>query len=115
NLFDNIKRDYTGPALYDEPAFAFLNRSSQVRIQLVRQLLEGWFDDFPDRGKPDLRSRLRSKRDREHWGAFFELYCYCLLRRQGFMISLHPEADPTKTTRPDFLVEKNGMPAFYME
>jgi hypothetical protein len=114
-LFDNIARDYHGPARFVASEFAFLNQSGRGVFQDARDLLESWFDDYPASDKKDLRSQFRSPRNRQHWAAFFELYCHALLRHQSFGIELHPSGGAGKTTRPDFLISRDGEKVFYME
>jgi hypothetical protein len=114
-LFDDIARDYYGPARFVASEFAFLNQSARPVFQDARNRLECWFDNYPASGKVDLRSQFRSSRNCQHRGAFFELYCHALLRHQDFDVELHPSAGGGKTTRPDFLVSRDGEKAFYME
>ncbi len=115
NLFDNLQRKYLGPADYAEPRFSFLNRSARPAVRKIRELLEYWFEQFPDSGKRDLLSRFRSDDDRHHLGAFFELYCHALLTRQGYTAELHPDGIQEGLSHPDFLVKKAGKPLFYLE
>jgi hypothetical protein len=114
-LFDDVARNYHGPARFVASEFAFLNQSARSVLQDARDLLEGWFDDYPASGKKNLKSQFRSPHNRQHWGAFFELYCHALLRHQDFDVELHPSAGAGKTTHPDFLVSRAGEKAFYME
>jgi hypothetical protein len=81
----------------------------------ARDLLEKWFADLPDSAKSELRGNFRSDDDRQHWGAFFELYSLALLVHQGFRVEVHKIADQSKSTRPDYLVLRKGKPLFYME
>lgn len=114
-LFDDIDRKYHGPARFAVSEFSFLNSSARPLYQDIRNLLERWFEDYPASGKEELRSQFRSNRNSQHWGAFFELYCYTILCYQGFEVELHPSGAAGKTTRPDFLVSRNGEKLFYME
>jgi hypothetical protein len=114
-LFDNIDRTYEGPASFAEPNFAYMNRSARSYHRHLRGVLEGWFADYPEDDKAELRSQFRSEINSQHLGALFELYCYALLRGQGFDVEVHPEAAEGKTTRPDFLVRRSGEQLFYVE
>ncbi|RLB00254.1 MAG: hypothetical protein DRG83_11805, partial [Deltaproteobacteria bacterium] len=62
----------------------------------------------------DLKGRFRSKDDRIHLSAFFELYLHALLLKAGFTVEVEPPARD-KPTRPDYKVVKNGKPIFYLE
>ncbi len=115
-LFDDINRDYMGVASEAESDFPFLNRSDRPYARYMRGALETWFADYPDsEDKRKLRSEFRSDDNSAHKGALFELYCYTLLRRQGFDVKLHQIADERKSTRPDFLVSRGGEKLFYLE
>jgi len=115
NLFDKINREYTGPALYAEPRFEYLNRSAREESGRIRNLLERWFKNYPtSEDKSDLRGRFRSKDNRQHLGAFFELYLHELLLELGFDIEIHPQIRST-AEKPDFKVSKKKKELFYLE
>jgi len=113
-LFDEINRDYTGPALYAEPRFDYLNRSARLECERIRNRLEQWFKYFPSEAQDELRARFRSKDDRQHLAAFFELYLHELFFKSGFNVEIHPTVSD-RTTHPDFKVLKDGKPLFYLE
>ncbi len=113
-LFDETDRDYTGPAYYTEPKFNYLNRCTRLECEKIRNLLEQWFRNFPSEAQDELRTRFRSKDDRQHLAAFFELYLHELLSKSGFSVEPHPHVS-NKTTHPDFRVLKDGKPLFYLE
>jgi hypothetical protein len=115
HLFDEVARDYLGPANFAESWFPSLNRSARIEVHNIRDLLQKWFDIFPPSGKVELRSRFRSADDRQHLAAFFELYCHALLRKQGFDVQLHRTGSVDRLTAPDFFVHRDGKPLFYME
>ena len=113
-LFDEMDRDYTGPALYAEPIFNYLNRCARLECKRIHNLLEQWFKNFPSEFQDELRTRFRSKDDRQHLAAFFELYLHELLSKSGFSVEIHPLVS-NKATHPDFKVLKNGKTLFYLE
>lgn len=115
HLFDQVARDYLGPADHAESWFSILNRSARIEVHNIRDLLQKWFDIFPPCGKGELRSRFRSTKDRQHLAAFFELYCHAMLRHQGFSVELHRTGSADESTAPDFLAQRDGKPLFYME
>lgn len=114
-LFDNIGRHDVQPADYGEPLFGYYNRSAREECQRAREILEQWFAAYPPSAKVELRSRFRSSDEYNHAGAFFELYCYTLLTKQGFDVELHPDLDGAKGSHPDFKVARSGRPLFYLE
>lgn len=113
-LFDEMNRDYIGPALYNEPKFNYLNRSARSECEKICNLLEQWFKNFPSEVQDELRTRFRSKDNRQHLSAFFEIYLYQLLSNSGFTCEIHPTlAD--RTTHPDWKVLNSKKPLFYLE
>lgn len=101
-LFDDVPRTDPVPRSNTESEFEFLNRVATPYWERVRNLLEDWFSHYPDAHCLDLRNRLRSDRDWQHRGAFFELYLYESLRRLGFAVTIHPSI-PGTSAHPDFL------------
>ncbi len=110
-LFDEIERTETTPARYAQPYFDFVNRSAWGEAAAVRALLEDWFGRFPG-NRPEVRGRFRSPDNRQHLGAFLELYLNALLRALGFDVDRPPGEGSAKT--PDFLVSGRNV-QFYME
>jgi hypothetical protein len=113
-LFDVIARNETRPRRENEALFDYMNTSARRGISAIRDLLEGWYDNFAATGKADVRSRFRSSDDAQHQGAFFELFWHELLLRSGYRVEVHPTLTDV-TTRPDFLVRGDGLPQFYLE
>jgi len=115
SLFDSIDWVDTGPAKHSEPSFEYLNRSGRPAAHETRNLLDKWFDRFPDNAGAELRARFRSPNDHQHFGAFFELYLHELLSSLGFTVELHPTLSKAETTHPDYLVLRSGKKVFYVE
>lgn len=111
-LFDDIEREYEGPALHAEPTFHFLNRSAQPRIGRIRQVLEGWFSRYPIAEQAYLGTNFRSTENYNHRAAFFELFLHELFVRLNYHVSVIPRSN-VKT--PDFLVEGPDGEGFYVE
>jgi hypothetical protein len=114
-LFDNIKREYRGPALFSEPQFRFLNRSARSEAMTIRDTLETWFSRYPEgQTKRDIEGRFRSGDDAQYRSAFFELVLHELLLQLNCKAESHPPIEGT-TNRPDFLaIPPTGSP-FYLE
>jgi hypothetical protein len=115
SLFDDRERNYTGYRAPQESNFAFLNRSALPKFERTRTLLENWFHDYPSAHQAALDTGFRSNEDTQHWGAFFELYSYTLLRRLGFTASVQVVVDVAVNRPIDFLVQKDDTPLFYLE
>ena len=118
NLFDDVGRNYEGPADYTEPRFCYLNRSAREHYQKARSILNSWFTEYsakhPDAAK-DLKKRFCSREDKHHLAALTELYIYHLLLDNGHdRIHPHPTL-PYTSAHPEFLVLKDEKPAFIIE
>ena len=114
-LFDNIKREYQGPALYAEPQFRYLNRSARPQAVSIRDTLERWFCRYSEgQTKKDIMGRFRSGDDSQYRSAFFELLLHELLLQLNCKVELHPPLNGT-TNRPDFLVNPITGSPFYLE
>lgn len=105
-LFDDIIRTDPSPARDLEGSFQFLNRVDRPSWQRVRDLLEGWYSEYPDDNN-DLRNRFRQSAGSQHYGAWWELYVYTLYRRLGYQVLPHPPV-PGTTRRPDFYVSDHN-------
>ena len=116
-LFDDFDRTDATPARSQEGSFAFLNRIATPWWLEVRALLEEWFalyrgDASPEK-EADLRARFRSPDARQHFGAWWELYMFVLLRslNPDKCVRVEPERSG-ESTRPDFCVAADsGAPA----
>jgi len=113
-LFSKGPRSFYGPRSEQESAYEYLNRSARPEAEWLRNLLEIWFTRFPEESREELAKRFRSRDDREHLSAFFELYCYTLLVAQGFKVECH-QGVSNVASRPDFRVSKEGTHPFFME
>ena len=119
-LFDDLIRSDASPASSTEPEFAFLNRSAWRSVDRMRVALQDWFSRYPASAvnsaqeRQDLRARFRSRDNRNHHGAFFELFIHELLLRIGCGLFVHPEV-PGTSSRPDFLVTPVTGGPFYLE
>lgn len=113
SLFDPDALRREGPARYGEPSFPYLNESGRPAFGACRRLLDDWFMAFPQQHRADLRQRFRSKDDRHHEGAFFELYLHALSESLGFEVEAHP-ASPSRGN-PDFRLSLRGTPLTYLE
>ena len=114
-LFDDIKRECQGPALYAEASFVYLNRSARYEAERIRTTLEEWFSRYPEGEiKKDVEGRFRSGDDAQYRFAFFELLLHELLFQLKCELEPHPIIEET-TNRPDFLVKPNTGSQFYIE
>src|SRR5205085_9975534 len=94
-LFNDGVRTYEGFREPQESIYQFLNRSARPEYEETRNLLEKWFQDYPEPYKLNLSKEFSSKPDQQLLGAFFELYCYTLLRIQGSDVKPQQVVDET--------------------
>ncbi len=110
-IFDDIPRDYDGPAAFAEPQFMYYNRSARPYVVRLREQLEEWFAAYPPDHQAALRRRLRSTFDE----GFLELVIFALLRGLGYSVEVHPTTSGT-IRQPDYLaVTHSGVPEVYVE
>ena len=114
NLFSTGPRNCKGFRRYSEPSFIYMDKSADAPVVAARELLEGWFVNLPFDAKADIRGRFREKTERQHQGAFWELYMHEFLLRLGFSVTCHPSL-LNKPTRPDFLDKRGGQRSAYVE
>jgi hypothetical protein len=96
-----------------ESMYTFLDRVTGPVWDRIRQLIEDWAGDFSPDNRDQLVGRLKSRRDIDVTGAYWELLLYHGLRALGFAVSSEPEI-PGTTKRPDFLAEGQQC-SFYLE
>jgi hypothetical protein len=114
SLFDpNPESIGTRAKKYAESTFEYYEHSARRDIAQIKTVLEDWFAHFPAASRRDLHQRFRSGSDRQHYGAFFELYTHELLLRLGYTAEVHP--DVPERTHPDFLVSRDGLRRFFVE
>jgi hypothetical protein len=113
-LFDRMKRSDDSPSQLGETLFGFLNRVDDRYFAQVRALLNRWYRVLPDTERNRMYGSLRSGDDRQGHAAFWELYLFVALSRQGLQLEAHPHA-PGVRRRPDWLVRGLDGTAFYLE
>jgi hypothetical protein len=112
-LFRDEPRTDRTAKRFNEPAYAFLNRSADPRIAEIRALMTSWLSNVPAKDQPDVRRQLKSKKDAQFESAFWELYLHEAYYRSGYSVTIHPPLNGTGR-HPDFLVEGHGS-RFYLE
>ena len=89
-VFSDAKRTSLRTKRDVESSFSYIDASARPPIAWARSSLEiGLVTTRRTPGQSWLR-RFRSKDDRQHESAFFELYCHELLIRHGFAVETHP-------------------------
>ena len=104
NLFDSIERRYLEAARHNENVYDYYNTSARTDITIIRNTLEGWFLNYPEHEKKELKSRFKKDFD----SAFYELFLYELFSKLGYEITIHPDL-PSSPKRPDFLICRDGL------
>jgi hypothetical protein len=114
-LFEGKQRDARDSRTYIETEWVYLDRSGRVEATRVRDLLNGWFEDYPPDEQDELKARFTSRDPQGFDSAFFELALFTLLRTLGCSVQVHPELPGECTKRPDFLVTSPAGEEFYVE
>lgn len=114
-VFDDIDRVFEGYHNRIMSEFEYLNLSARPEAENVRQLIESFFNNYPESQRATLRDRLRSRVDKDHISALFELVLHELLLRMNYkVIAIEPTLPNTRRS-PDFLVEATSGQRFYLE
>lgn len=109
SLFSMKERNIDQPSGFSESPYSYLDDSSSESAAKVRNLLDQWFNEYPQEFQTPLKNRFRSS---EFKSAFFELYLFGMFTFAG--IPIVPLSDPEKRT-PDFLVFPSTSDEFYLE
>ena len=105
-LFDDCERTHDGPADMVESLYAYINRSARLQAAEARMLCERWFAQYAKSALPDELNRFvgdfRSKSNKQHYAAWFELLIYQILVRLGCSVKIHPDL-ACSDKHPDFV------------
>lgn len=58
-LFEHKNRTYLQPAAYNEKTFQYYDRSARKDVSIIREVLNSWFDNYPQSEKEELKKDLR--------------------------------------------------------
>jgi len=113
-IFDSWERTDIEPAGRLVGGFEYLNASARMEAACVRGLLEDMMVRYPRSHRAELTNRIRSRDERLHRSAVFELVLHHLLLRQNFeIITVEPRTENGRA--PDFLVASPDGSRFYLE
>lgn len=104
NLFETTDRSDESHMRVDETLYEFFNRSASDYSIRLRDRLESWFKDYPEKEKSDLVSSFKN----DWYPSYFELLLFRIFRTLKFGVVVHPEMENT-TKRPDFMLSKDGI------
>lgn len=97
----------------NNPLIVGLLRYNNSKAVKLRQQVEKWFKNVSPEEKVELGARLRSKDDRQHLPAFYELMLHQFFLEEGYKIIKHPLLGDK---RPDYLISsEKGKPVFFLE
>ena len=110
-LFKEFERTHDGPGNPGESLYDYIDRSARPQATEARDLCNQWFADYAKVVSKDERSRFqgdfRSKDNRQHYAAWFELLTHQLFVKLGFAVTVHPLLSSTDK-HPDFEASSNG-------
>ncbi|MGE5944937.1 MAG: hypothetical protein ACM31G_11425, partial [Flavobacteriales bacterium] len=87
-LFSSYIRDNTDHKSRKETAFEFSDRSAWKISELVRQKVDELSIDYEVDN--EFLRMFKSKSDKQHYSAIFELLVYSLFTRSNFSLKKHP-------------------------
>ena len=103
-LFELFDRTYLEPAKHNDNTYNYYNISANVDNIKVRNTLDGWFCNYPDNEKKELKNRFK----KDFNSAFYELFLYELFSKLGYNIIIHPDLT-SSPKKPDFLISKDDL------
>lgn len=114
-LFEDKERTRMEPKRPGEDDYSFYDSCALPGYDDYRARLNGWLEEMPERAQKDLLPRFRKNESLEYQRALAELTVHAALKREGYMIDVHPENDATDR-KPDFLLkDANGQMVAYIE
>ncbi|WP_432327696.1 hypothetical protein ACRQ5D_31185 [Mucilaginibacter sp. P25] len=102
-LFDDFERTDINRDNFVVEHYTFLNTSAIDEAERARKKINLWSDGFPV--TTEFLKRFRSKNNKQHTAALFELYIFHYFRNKGFPIEA---LDRGKVATPDFKVSIDG-------
>ncbi|MET3606975.1 hypothetical protein ABIC74_000817 [Mucilaginibacter rubeus] len=107
SLFDDFERIEINRDDFLVEHYTFLNTSAIPEAVEARVRIDSWSEGFPI--NDEFLKRFRSKNNKQHAAAFFELFIFHYFKSNGFAIQcIERDKKPT----PDFMVEINGENVF---
>jgi len=108
-LFEKKDRTDNKPMNHIDNLYDFYDRSCFFSSSQIRDILNEWFERYPNSEKHELKTRFKFSFS----STFYELFLHELFLMQGFVLEPHPDVVGS-TKKPDFLVTGNGI-EFYLE
>lgn len=112
-LFDDKPREARRAIKPGETKFDFVD--SIAAFETCRDHLNRLYCELPERERGEYEARLKATRFHMFDSAFFELILRGMFLRQGWRVEPHPDLGVGESTKPDFLVLKQGQPLFVLE
>ncbi len=114
SAFDDMERVDIEPASHLISRADYLNASARPEAAKVRDLVDRLLAQYPENKRDTMVRRLRSRDDRLHRSASFELLLHGLVISRGFtVIEIEPELSDGRA--PDFLVGALDGREFFLE
>jgi hypothetical protein len=114
SVFDDMERTDIEPSGHLISRADYLNASARPEAAQVRNQVDAMLGRYPEAHRIEIVRRIRSRDDRLHRSALFELTLHELLIRQGFtIIAIEPQLPGGRA--PDFLVEAPDATRLYLE
>src|SRR5690606_40481462 len=84
-LFEDKIRNDNSIAKLGENVYMFYDTNSQPKIENLRNLLNDWFDNYPEEYKNDLLNNFKNN----FYNSFYELFIHELFYKLGYRSEEH--------------------------
>ena len=112
-LFDPSPKHLNGARDPNMTLYEYRNRSDRSEYATLRTRAEEWASRFPI--DDEFLGRFKGKDDRQHRGAFFELFMHEFLLKLEYEVKRGEPLEDGKKTAVDFCAYRKGTPLFYVE
>lgn len=99
-LFSEYKRTNSDHKRNNQSSFDFLDKSAWPISSFMREKLNEWILDYPF--DKDFLNKIKSKDDKQHNAATFELLIYTILKKHNYKPEVHPSLNSSR--KPDFKI-----------
>ena len=92
-IFETKERTRTEAKKQGEGDFAFYDSAGGAAYDAYRALLDGWLSELPEADRAEMVVRCQKGTDLQYKAALAELTTQAALKRQGYVMEIHPKCE----------------------